>query len=386
MAETNHLTTFEVFCEMVANDAKPLALSHPMPPDQVNDYWQDFLSIADKYSVEVYKEEDFPVSKLFPADVTKDKSVVIIYKGNRLKQYQQWKADVNRSSSQDQDFVLARRFGRLLGYSPHGINELLIKNSQYRSLASFGVRLQITHLYYQNLDEAINFYANTLGLEKLDSSKFLISEGACLELHSFDQVHHPEQPKATAIAFLTDQLAPWYQHIQDQKVPIKYTYKPREGGPHDGFVAIDPGGYLLEFEQFKQHPENELFMAVLADVKPYITGNNNLGFYGNITWTYHKDLLLMQQFYEETLGFRLVADQGWTKIYQTTSAGFIGLVDEKRGMENFAPDKAVEIQWEVVEKSDFDSYATEHWKTYQYLNYSCFGPENYIYRFGRYKL
>ena len=33
------------------------------------------------------------------------------------------------------------------------------------------------------------------------------------------------------------------------------------------------------------------------------TDIENLNFYGSITWTYHNDLLGMQRFYEEVLGF-----------------------------------------------------------------------------------
>jgi hypothetical protein len=200
---------------------------------------------------------------------------------------------------------------------------------------------------------------------------------ASIELHGFDEKHHKDQPKSTAIALLTDQLPEWYEHLLAREVTIKYSYKKRDGGPHDGFVAVDPGGYLLEFEQFKQHPENELFMAALAQADPVETSIDSLNFYGSITWTYHKDVLRMQNFYEEVLGFQQVADQGWTKIYQTSPTGFIGLVDEKRGMENYADDKAVEIEWQLSDRSNFDQYAKEFWQEYDYQNTSFKGPENY---------
>ena len=70
-----------------------------------------------------------------------------------------------------------------------------------------------------------------------------------------------------------------------------------------------------------------------------------LGFNGSITWLYYKDLLQMQNFYEETIGFNLVADQGWTKIYQVSPTGFLGLVDERRGMHSFSEDKAVYVSF-----------------------------------------
>ncbi len=375
------LTAFDVYCEMVVNGAKPIALHHPMEPKQVDRLWEQFQEVAEKHNLQVFREESFPVTLLFPSEATQGKSVIIIYKGDRLIQYEQFKADLLAYKGDDSKELeaFARRFGRLLGYSSQGINDLLQKNTPYRSLASFGVEHQVTHLYFENVKEAASFYANILGLVPIDSLHFAISTSASIELHGFDQRHGKDQAKSTAIALITDQLPQWYDHIKAQNVPVKYPYKSRAGGPHDGFVAIDPGGYLLEFEQFKQHPENELFMATLAQADSLVTSVENLNFYASITWTYHKDLLQMQRFYEEVLGFQQVADQGWTKIYQTSSTGFIGLVDERRGMENYADDKAVEIEWQVSDKSSFDQYTNEFWQEYSYRQSSFKGPENYIF-------
>lgn len=362
---------------MVASEAKPLALHQPMTSTEVEALWGDFERIADKYQVKLFKEANFPSSILFDKALTAEKTVVVIYRGDRITQYEQWKQDLNSENGSPEQ--LARRLGRLLGYTPQGINNLLSENSDYKSLASSSVIKQITHLYYEDLPEAIQFYSETFGLTPKGESIFQISTDTYIQLHALTPAHTEGQPRSTAIAFLTDQLPAWYSYFEDQNIKIKYTYKPKEGGPHDGFVAIDPGGYLLEIEQFKQHPENELFIAKLEQTTPISTSTLGLNFYGSITWTYHKDLLLMQRFYEEVLGFRLVADQGWTKIYQTSTSGFIGLVDERRGMENYADKKAVEIEWKIKDHAAFDDYASKAWRKYQYENHSLTGPENYIY-------
>ena len=78
-------------------------------------------------------------------------------------------------------------------------------------------------------------------------------------------------------------------------------------------------------------------------------------------------------------GYQLVADQGWTKIYQTSSSGFIGLVDERRGMENYADTKAVELEWKIEDGSNFNTYAEQFWQQYNYKNYTFTGPEKYAY-------
>ena len=51
----------------------------------------------------------------------------------------------------------------------------------------------------------------------------------------------------------------------------------------------------------------------------------------------------MQNYYQDVLGLELVADQGWTKIYQVTNTGFLAIVDEKRGMHDFTEKKAVNV-------------------------------------------
>ncbi|MEL7123843.1 MAG: VOC family protein, partial [Bacteroidota bacterium] len=298
------------------------------------------------------------------------------------EQYQMWKKDLQTNQGDDpkEQEALARRFGRILGYGTQGVNELLSQNTDFNTLSSYTVKQQLTHLYYANVQEAIDFYEQTIGLNKLDSNQFQISQDASIVLHSHDEAHPEGQTKSTAIALLTDQLPQWYLFVQQQGVPIKYTYKPRDGGPHDGFVAIDPGGYLLEFEQFKQHPENEFFMTILPNAPRIATHFEELNFYGSITWTYHKDMLKMQQFYEEALGFQMVADQGWTKIYQTSPTGFIGLVDECRGMEDYADTKAIELEWKISNLDNFDQYATQNWTSYGYEDRSFMGPEKYLYR------
>lgn len=381
------LKAFDVYCEMVSSEAKPIALHYPMDSKAIDQLWSNFQKIADKHQVQLYREDNFPNTLLFPEELTKGKTVILIHKGDRLTQYKQLKKDLLADDGSEimRLTSLSRRFGRLLGYSSQGINNLLAKNSAYRNLEATKVMQQITHLYYENIEKAIAFYGETLGLKKTDDAIFQISDDSFIKINPLNDEHPKGQSKSTAIALLTNQLAGWYAYLQEKNVDIKYTYKPREGGPHDGFVAIDPEGYLLEFEQFKQHPENELFMAKLASAASVKTSVKNLDFYGSITWTYHKDLLLMQNFYEQVLGYQLVADQGWTKIYQTSDTGFIGLVDERRGMEDYADAKAVEIEWRISDNSQLQDYASKHWLDYAYDGKSLTGPEKYRYQIADYK-
>lgn len=357
---------------MVSNSAKPLALSPIFEPAEADKLADDFQAIASAQGLKLFREDNFPVTALYDGAYTEGKSIFGIYKEESRKiQYDQLKADVQ--AARGTPIELGRRMGRLLGYSPQGINELLMDNTNFRTYASFGIEQQITHLYYEDVPKALDFYSNTLGLEQINDNQFLIGESALIQINPVSDEYPAGLPKSTAIALLTDQLPAWYEYIQAKGVEIKYTYKPKEGGPHDGFVAIDPEGYLLEFEQFKQHPENELFMATLEQAPRIETSVEGLHFYASITWTYHQDLLAQQNYYDEILGFQMVADQGWTKIYQTSSTGYIGLVDERRGMEDYADRKAVKVEWRVEDQNGLVNYALEGRNSFE-------GPEKYTYQ------
>ncbi len=156
---------------------------------------------------------------------------------------------------------------------------------------------------------------------------------------------HPPQLAAS----LTDQLDEWYEYLSDRQVPMRSGYDPVEGRPHHGFVAHDPEGYYLEFERFNLHAENERLMPLLGSLEPVHTwgsaGSAGLGFKATVLWLYYKDLQRIQRFYEDTMGFEMVADQGWTKMYPVSPSGLIGLVDQSRGMHSWTQDKALTVSF-----------------------------------------
>ena len=75
-----------------------------------------------------------------------------------------------------------------------------------------------------------------------------------------------------------------------------------------------------------------------------------------ITFIYYKDLSKGIDFYENTLGFSLVIDQGWSKIYQISDSGYLGIVDEKKGMQNWQSNKTVQICIRVPDVSPWYEY------------------------------
>lgn len=62
-----------------------------------------------------------------------------------------------------------------------------------------------------------------------------------------------------------------------------------------------------------------------------------------ITFQYYRDLPAAMRFYEDVLGVTLAIDQGWSKIYKIGGQAHVGLVDEERGMQNWAEAKTSQL-------------------------------------------
>jgi len=78
-----------------------------------------------------------------------------------------------------------------------------------------------------------------------------------------------------------------------------------------------------------------------------------------ITFIYYKDLDKGIDFYGRTLGFPLEIDQGWCKIYRISEAGYVGVVDESRGMHKSHPVKPVQICLRVPNVDQWYAFCRE---------------------------
>ncbi len=75
-----------------------------------------------------------------------------------------------------------------------------------------------------------------------------------------------------------------------------------------------------------------------------------------ITFLYYADLPRAMAFYEDVLGLKLAIDQGWSKIYEVTTSGYLGLVDETRGSHRAHPVKPVQICMRVANVDAWHAY------------------------------
>ena len=62
-----------------------------------------------------------------------------------------------------------------------------------------------------------------------------------------------------------------------------------------------------------------------------------------ITFLYYRHLQPVSKFYQEVMGFELIEDQGWAKIYRVSGNAYLGIVDEERGFHKAQEKSAVLI-------------------------------------------
>jgi hypothetical protein len=118
------------FSEVVRLGVKTLALSEVMSPDELDAIMDDADVIAKRNEVMMWRETDFLVTDLYPADVADGKHLLLIYTGDTLDRYLAIKSDKvtlisdgNYEGAARED--IARRFGRLLSYPDSVIDDLL---------------------------------------------------------------------------------------------------------------------------------------------------------------------------------------------------------------------------------------------------------------------
>ena len=214
----------------------------------------------------------------------------------------------------------------------------------------------LVFFYYRDLPGAVGFYRDTLGLtEVLDygfARIFRISQSTFIGLVDEKQgMHSADDPKTVTLSFITPHTDQWYACLQKKGLEFRSPLQSSSRIHIRGFVTRDPEGYLLEFQKFLDHPMNEKLNRRLRGLKLFPTAirwkDRRLGFLGNIVWLYYRDLPGAGKFYREQLDLRLLCDQRTSVVMDSSPSGFIGLVDETRGLHRYTEAKAVSVAFLV---------------------------------------
>lgn len=229
--------------------------------------------------------------------------------------------------------------------------------------------------YYADVEAAWEFYTRVLGFETVADYGFakILHVAPTSYLTLVDEargMHDSSEPKSVTLAVVTEEVEGWWEYLSEVGVEIRSPLgEVGTGRPHDGFVAVDPEGYLLEFERFNPHPENEKLMPVLertaalfplpeVETAPGILTSrpSHLGVKATVLWLYYRDLEAIQRFYRNAMGEEIIVDQGWAQVFPASPTGFLGFVDGERGLHSATEEKAVTVSFFTAELDGWFSY------------------------------
>ena len=118
------------FAEVVGAGCKKLALSSPYSREMAEKMLPASEVAAKEYNVRLLVEPNLLVTKLFPRDVAKDKTVILIaHDQSVLDEYAELKRLREKSDKEGNpvklEIEIAKRFGVLLSYDNETVNRLL---------------------------------------------------------------------------------------------------------------------------------------------------------------------------------------------------------------------------------------------------------------------
>jgi lactoylglutathione lyase len=131
----------------------------------------------------------------------------------------------------------------------------------------------ITWLYYRDLPAAMRFYERVMGLtltvDQGWAKVYQVSPTSFVGLVDETRgMHRASETKPVALAFVTDRVDDWHRWLVSQGVKVRGESKDSANLPIRGFVALDPEGYTLEFETFRDDPMNTTIRRLLAAPRP----------------------------------------------------------------------------------------------------------------------
>lgn len=130
-----YLGMINCFVEMVACGVKKLALSPPIAPEDYELLKTASENIAKGFGVKTYLEKELLITDLQSADFTRDKFNILFFLDDKvLNQYLDLKKEKDRLQREGMYNIKARkdiskRFGRLLSYPEHIIDEKLSQDT-----------------------------------------------------------------------------------------------------------------------------------------------------------------------------------------------------------------------------------------------------------------
>ena len=122
------------FAEVVGAGCKKLALSSPYSHEMADEMLPATRYAAEEYNVKLMVEPELLITKLFPSDVAKEKTVILIaHDQSVLDEYMKLKKLKEQSNKEGNpekiELEIAQIFGKLLSYDKETISRLIARRN-----------------------------------------------------------------------------------------------------------------------------------------------------------------------------------------------------------------------------------------------------------------
>ena len=136
-------------------------------------------------------------------------------------------------------------------------------------MPSLSIGANIIFTYYRDLTRAADFYARVLGLELVMdhgyAKVFQFTPNSFIGLVDSEKgTFKASDTKPVIIATVTNDVDQWHDHLVAHGVTILKPIKDNPVLGLRGFSALDPEGYVLEFERFEATEKNQKLLEILA--------------------------------------------------------------------------------------------------------------------------
>jgi len=128
------------------------------------------------------------------------------------------------------------------------------------------VQSQITFHYYENLQEAAEFYGQVMGFELVEDQQwakiYRVSGNAFMGIVAGEKgFRRPQHYNAVLLTLVADDVDGWYERLREAGAKLLTETQDKEDIQVRCFFFEDPGGYALEVQQFLRPDLVEVFHA-----------------------------------------------------------------------------------------------------------------------------
>jgi catechol 2,3-dioxygenase-like lactoylglutathione lyase family enzyme len=125
-----------------------------------------------------------------------------------------------------------------------------------------GIEGMITFTYYNDLEQATEFYRETLGFKEVMNKEwvkiFKVGKDSHIGLVNAEKGYlKPQVEKTVMLSIIVEDIESWYNFLVEKKVKTNNPPQKSKDIDMSGFLTWDPEGYVIEFLTFYTKPYGE---------------------------------------------------------------------------------------------------------------------------------